>query len=67
LLAPAGKERIGTDKERARVRLPQGGEGGVDLAWGTGMVNKQLPPEHPSGVLRVARRARIPDFSGLPS
>ena len=55
LLTPAGKERIGTDKERAGAPQPQGGEGGVDLARGTGMENKQLPPKHPSGLLRVAR------------
>ena len=32
LLAPAGKERIGADKERAGALLPQGSEGGVNLA-----------------------------------
>jgi hypothetical protein len=57
LLAPAGKERIATDKKRAGAPLPQGGEGGVDLARGTGIENKQLLAECACGLLRVAWEA----------
>jgi hypothetical protein len=42
----------------AGAPLPQGGEGGVDLAQGAGIEDKQLPAERARGLLCVAYRER---------
>ena len=57
LLAPAGEERIGADDERAGLQLDEGGEGGVDLAFGAGLQDRELHPLRARRFLHVSNDA----------
>ena len=54
LLAPAVEERIGADDERAGMQLDEGGEGGVDLAFGAGLQDRELHPLRARRFLHVS-------------
>ena len=61
LLAPAVEERIAADEERAGMQFDEGGEGGVDLAFGGGLQDRELHPlaraaSCTSRMMRSARR-----------
>ena len=57
LLAPAVEERIGADEERAGLQLDEGGEGGVDLAFGAGLQDMELHPLRARRFLHVSHHA----------
>ena len=42
LLAPIVEERIVADDQRAGMQLDEGREGGVDLAFGAGLQDREL-------------------------
>jgi hypothetical protein len=44
LLAPTAEERIGADNKCAGLQLDKSGEGGVDLALGAGLQDRELHP-----------------------
>jgi hypothetical protein len=41
---PVTEERIAEEHERARMQLDEGGEGGIDLAFGAGLQDRELQP-----------------------
>ncbi len=57
LLAPAVEERIGADDERAGMQLDEGGESGVDLAFGAGLQDMELHPLRARRFLHVSHDA----------
>ena len=57
LLAPAVEERIAGDDERAGMQLDEGGEGGVDLAFGAGLQDMELHPLRARRFLHVSHHA----------
>ena len=44
LLAPAAKERVRANDERAGLQLDEGCESGAELAFGAGLQDKELHP-----------------------
>jgi hypothetical protein len=54
LLSPARHERIGVDDERAGLQLDEGGEGGVDLAFGASLQDGELYPLRAGRFLHVS-------------
>ena len=42
LLAPAGEERIRADNKPAGMKFGEGREGGIDLAFGAGLQDREL-------------------------
>jgi hypothetical protein len=65
LVAPTVEEWVVADQKRARVLLDEGGEGGVDLAFCSGLQDKELHPLCPRRFLHVSHRpVRHSDCSG---
>ena len=50
LIAPVEEEGTGGDDERAGLPLDEGGESGVDLAFGAGLQDMELHPLRPRAV-----------------
>ena len=57
LLAPADEERVAADDERAGLQLDEGGEGGVDLAFGASLQDLELHPLRARRFLHVSDHA----------
>jgi Phage integrase family len=56
LFAPTDEEYIGADHERTGLYLGQGGEGGVEVAFGARVQHMDLEPELAGGRLRVSQQ-----------